>query len=161
MRLKWYRYTSILLLPENQIIIKAFRRPTESSHQIHASLCVPLIQVHPKIYVAFFQKVSSMVTSGVENLSQRRLHPCLSLTCARYIQLIIDFSQLNIEHFWLTLLLLQGLTSPKPERGCVKTDCFDEALCREYEQHHVMTSWKINHHHHLRLMMMMGFSQMI
>merc|ERR1711887_302034 len=22
-----------------------------------------------------------------------------------------------------------GLTSPKPERGCVKTDCFDEALC--------------------------------
>merc|ERR1712209_344377 len=47
-----------------------------------------------------------------------------------------------------------GLTSPKPERGCVKTDCFDEALCREYEQHHVMTSSTINHHHHLRLMMM-------
>ena len=99
--------THKIYLPENQIIINVIRRPTESSHQIHASLCVPLIQVHPKIDW-------------------------------------LILSQLIIEHFWLTLLLLQGLTSPKPERGCVKTDCFDEALCREYEQHQVMTLSTIN-----------------
>ena len=24
-----------------------------------------------------------------------------------------------------------ALTSPPPDRGCIKTDCFDEPLCRE------------------------------
>ena len=43
-----------------------------------------------------------------------------------------------------------GLTSPKPERGCVKTDCFDEALCREYNLHscHYLPSC----HHHLLIL---------
>ena len=147
-RLKWYSYTWNLSLPENQINqINVFRRPTESSHQIHASPCVPLIQVQH-----LFNKILWCNTSAADNLSilsQRMLHPYLLDTV--YLRLTWTL------YFWSTLLPPQGLTSPKPERGCVKTDCFDEALCREYEQHHVMTSSAINHHHHLRLMMMMGF----
>ena len=127
-RLRWYSYTWNLSLPENQIPINVFRRPTESSHQIHASLCVPLIQVQH-----LFNKILWCNTSAADNLSilsQRMLHPYLLDTV--YLRLTWTL------YFWSTLLPPQGLTSPKPERGCVKTDCFDEALCREYEQHHVI-----------------------
>ena len=125
------------------------RRPTESSHQIHASLCVPLIQVQHLFNKFLWCNTSAADNLSVSILSQRMLHPCLLDTV--YLRLTWTL------YFWLTLLPPQGLTSPKPERGCVKTDCFDEALCREYEQHHVMTSSTINHKHHLRLMMMMWF----
>ena len=100
-------------------------------------------------FVYHWFRFSIFSTSFFDAIPVQPVHPCLLDTV--YLRLTWTL------YFWLTLLPPQGLTSPKPERGCVKTDCFDEALCREYEQHHVMTSSTINHKHHLRLMMMMWF----
>ena len=79
-RLRWYSYTWNLPLSENRIPINVFRRPTESSHQIHASLCVPLIQVHPKIDVEFFFDGYQWSRKYVHTVSVKALPLFVSMT---------------------------------------------------------------------------------
>ena len=98
----------------------------------HTSQMICTIRLLWCISLGTLIKKSVSGTQGETRVWSICLYSCVCYCVMIHIRL--NHATIHI-YYTCTSDTLKGLTSPKPERGCVKTDCFDEALCHEYDLH--------------------------